>query len=369
MPEYPLRYLGGTIYKRGVQCYAAQVNHEGQRFRRQFSGTGALDQAKGWIESTCDQVEKERAPLSAYEINQARIALDMLPEGVDLVTAARHYLSTRAGNDPRPLAEAIEEYLDEKWRAGLRPATVAGYRQHLARLVADMPGAMTDTVTAEALRTWCNACGLQGRTRRNYRASLRAFWSWCIERGYAAENPAAGIDVHIVDETLAEIWPVETVEAFMAAVPADLAPPCALGFFAGIRTAEIGRLDWGSINSEHIHVGPQVAKKRRQRFVTIPSNLAAWLDAYRGTGPVWPASAMQLSRRIRGVLASSQELPDSWPTNVMRHSFASYHLALYQDAPRTALQLGHTRPDILFNHYRNLATEDQGMAFFDIRPR
>lgn len=49
----------------------------------------------------------------------------------------------------------------------------------------------------------------------------------------------------------------------------------------------------------------------------------------------------------------------------MRHSFASYHLAKFHDAPRTALELGQTGGlDILFRHYRSLVTEAQAEQYF-----
>jgi integrase len=52
----------------------------------------------------------------------------------------------------------------------------------------------------------------------------------------------------------------------------------------------------------------------------------------------------------------------------MRHSFATYHLAYFQDAGKTAHELGHHNPDMLFAHYRNLATEAQGREWFSIFP-
>ena len=53
----------------------------------------------------------------------------------------------------------------------------------------------------------------------------------------------------------------------------------------------------------------------------------------------------------------------------MRHSFATYHLALFQSADQTALQLGHSRStEMLFQNYRNLATESQGHAYFALTP-
>lgn len=44
-----------------------------------------------------------------------------------------------------------------------------------------------------------------------------------------------------------------------------------------------------------------------------------------------------------------------WPHDVMRHSHGSYHLAQYEDAEKTALQMGHTSTVILFNHYSWIA--------------
>jgi hypothetical protein len=49
----------------------------------------------------------------------------------------------------------------------------------------------------------------------------------------------------------------------------------------------------------------------------------------------------------------------------MRHCFGSYHLAK-QDISRTALELGHTRPDVLFNHYRNLVKPVDAKTYWNI---
>gem|GEM_PF-5348252 len=37
------------------------------------------------------------------------------------------------------------------------------------------------------------AQGSAGKTLANYAASLKAFCAWCIERGYLAEHPLAGL--------------------------------------------------------------------------------------------------------------------------------------------------------------------------------
>jgi hypothetical protein len=48
-----------------------------------------------------------------------------------------------------------------------------------------------------------------------------------------------------------------------------------------------------------------------------------------------------------------------WPTNALRHIFASYHLAKWQDAAALALQTGHTTTAMLFGHYREVVTPEE----------
>jgi integrase len=56
------------------------------------------------------------------------------------------------------------------------------------------------------------------------------------------------------------------------------------------------------------------------------------------------------------------------PHNALRHSFASYHLAMWQDASKTAFELGHARPDMLYRHYRNLVTKEAAEAYWALTP-
>jgi len=41
----------------------------------------------------------------------------------------------------------------------------------------------------------------------------------------------------------------------------------------------------------------------------------------------------------------------TWQNNVLRHSFASYHLAKHQNAPQLALEMGHSTPRMIFEIY------------------
>jgi co-chaperonin GroES (HSP10) len=51
----------------------------------------------------------------------------------------------------------------------------------------------------------------------------------------------------------------------------------------------------------------------------------------------------------------------------MRHSFGSYHYALYGDSVATSRELGHkTGDDILFSHYRALVSQEDAEEYFSI---
>ena len=54
--------------------------------------------------------------------------------------------------------------------------------------------------------------------------------------------------------------------------------------------------------------------------------------------------------------------------NVLRHSFASYKLAVKRDANALALEMGNS-PQILQRHYLELATPRQGKQWFGILPK
>ena len=147
--------------------------------------------------------------------------------------------------------------------------------------------------------------------------------------------------------------------------------PLALGFFAGIRTAEIRRLTWEKhIDQERglITVTEDVAKKRSVRNVQILHNLMQWLGAAPvKAGPVAPSSegtwrhGFDLVRMKAGIT--------SWPRNCMRHSYGSYHLEYFGDPVRTAMQMGHRDSgDLLFEHYRQLCDRQTALAYWRIIP-
>ena len=127
------------------------------------------------------------------------------------------------------------------------------------------------------------------------------------------------------------------------------------------------RLDGKDVNFEEraVVVGQQVAKKRSRRVVEMCEALYAWLI------PLKPLKgAIVDTREFRDNLEVLEEAAEieSWPHNGLRHSFGSYHLALYGDAVKTAQQMGHRSSDVVHNHYKALVLKTEAAKFWSLKP-
>jgi integrase len=146
----------------------------------------------------------------------------------------------------------------------------------------------------------------------------------------------------------------------------DLLALHAIGCFAGLRVAEIGKLDWRDVDLQHglITVGASISKTRSRRLVPILDNLKAWLQLIaKPAGPV----LVEPDTRYRHEAVRRRAGIVEWPQNCLRHSFVSYRLAATQNAPQTALESGHDQA-VLFKHYRELVRPKDAERFFSIRP-
>ena len=154
----------------------------------------------------------------------------------------------------------------------------------------------------------------------------------------------------------------------LSACSNTILPAVAIGLFAGLRASEIARLDWSSIDLDRrfIEVAAKKSKTAQRRLVTISENLHSWLAPFaQESGPVRPLLPTTYQWNFRKAAHAAGISP---PPNALRHSYASYHLAAYQDAAKTALQLGHTESRTLFQYYRELVKVEDAKAFWQTFP-
>ena len=167
-----------------------------------------------------------------------------------------------------------------------------------------------------------------------------------------------------VGDTDTEIFTTDQMVSLLSIATPNIIPLITLGAFAGLRPAEIGRLDWSAVdlNRKIIQLRAGQAKTASRRIVPVSDNLVEWLSPHVGKGKIVDSYRVEQERR-----AIAKLLDFKWPRNVLRHSFISYRIALVKSAGQVALEAGNSQ-EIIFKHYRELATEEQATAWFNIRP-
>jgi len=203
--------------------------------------------------------------------------------------------------------------------------------------------------------------------RNTYHLRLHTLLEYCRTRGWLALNPLKDVPkARVAQDKAIGILSVDQVARLLENASAATLPHWSFSIFCGLRAAELGRLEWKDVHwDEHLVEVPSAkSKTASRRFVALRPNALQWLEPYRDLkGPVCPPSLYQrlvADREAAGIT--------NWPANAARHSFASYHLAAFRDPRELALEMGHTRSEVTFRHYRELVKPAQAERFWKIVP-
>ena len=355
------------IKKRGKTWQVDYGRKNGSRVRQSFK-----TKAEAEADVTAKRIEQKNNSVALTGLPDGQRmdvlrAMKKLDGRGSLEQAVDFYLQHCAPAGARTIEECLTEYVEAKRRANRRPRTIVEAEGKLGLFVQGHEGAGVHELTTRDLVKWLDGCGFSNGTRDSYRRQLVGLFNFSVKHGYRASNPAAAIERSAKDEKLPEIHTSKQVESMLrtAADSEPLTVPYfALGYFAGLRPEnELAGLDWSDIDFESrlIRVRPETAKKRRMRYVDMSENLVKWLLPYRKkSGKIgYRRKRCYKVRKAAGV---------AWAHDVMRHTYGTMHLAHHNDIQKTALQMGHTRPDMLFNHYRNLVKPAEAAAFWGVEP-
>jgi integrase len=266
------------------------------------------------------------------------------------------------------VAQLSQEVLEAKRKDGLSTRYIKMLGFYLKRFAQDFGDKSIAAITVEDLDAWLRALHVAPKTRENYRRNIGVLFSHAVQRRMIESNPIKFTAKPKLVDKPPEIFSVSELTALLNAAAArepEVLPMLAIGAFAGLRDAEIRRLHWNEIDLARGFVEVTAAKSKtaRRRLVPIRPNLAEWLRPYAGmTGSVVPVMARSKLERVRKVAGVR------WPHNALRHSFASYRLAAIHDAPRVASELGHTNPQLLYAHYRELVLPEEAERYWKISP-
>lgn len=288
----------------------------------------------------------------------------------DAIKFALEHLRKQEKSEALPAA--IDELIQLRASAGRSARYQRDLRLRLDRFAAAFPKRTVASITAKELDGWL--AGLRDKdnpdrrvapgTRNTFRRDLRTLFSFCEKRGYCPGNEARKTERARDVDKPAQILTVDQAGALLRSCADDTLPVVAISLFAGLRAAEVEKLDWAEIDlkGKHIEVTAAKAKTARRRLVPISVNLLSWLRPLaRAGGPVAPVG---LRKRLDAAKARAGFA--TWPQNAMRHSYGSYRLAECQDAARVALEMGNSA-GMVFAHYRELVRPKEVKDFWNLK--
>ena len=286
------------------------------------------------------------------------------PLNARLLEAAKFYADhLQQIRTSQKVSVVVKELLNAKEHDNLRPRYLKDLRVRLNRFAERFGDRTISDISGGEINAWLR--GFNPFNRNTFRLRISTLFSYAIERKWSQSNPVEEVQKVKASAAIGILTPEQFATLLESATELTLAY-WLLGGFAGLRRAEIERLDWHDVHFEsgRIEVPALKAKTASRRLIQMQPNLAAWMEPYKGrVGRVSPPNLRKLLEEDRQKAGLK-----NWPPNALRHSFASYHLAAFDNAAKLALELGHTSEELIFRHYRELVRPEQAAKYWAIRP-
>lgn len=450
---YPFEVKKGSvsvkIYKtpsHGCGSFTLAYYQDGVRKRPTFP---SFDAAKAEADlvvrklasSDIDVLLLKSAERASYQ--RARDLLD--PLKVSLEVAAGQYAHAKASLGEIPLSAAVEFYLrkhpgridlklvknvvEELLAAKQADGCGVRYLKYLRYNLGKFEKCFTGNISAVAggeIDTWLRSSGLSPRTRNNIRTSLHMLFGFAESKRYVPKDHDELESVMRIKDREGDIevfTPAELIE-ILSCASEGMIPFLTLGAFAGIRHAEIQRLEWSNVRFDDaiIEIGASKAKTASRRLVPIVPNLRGWLMEHRQASGLVVSHrnaafelhmiAKQANQLRRATWATANGVKDeklkqaemeareeadkrmgkrklcsqkgdvppgaetagiegwepfAWKHNALRHSFISYRVAQIQNVAQVALEAGNS-PQMVFSNYRELVRAADAEKWFGITP-
>ena len=174
------------------------------------------------------------------------------------------------------------------------PAPLAISRSVCSSLRTTFPERRLSEITTAEIETCLAEKDWSARTRINYLTKISQLYNYALRHEWVSVNLATRIERPTAEDKEPGIFTINQAENLLKhAGEHGLLPYISIGLLAGLRSAELMRLDWLAVNLQEkaIVVGAAVAKKRSRRVVEVCDALEAWLQlCVQETGPIVPAA-------------------------------------------------------------------------------
>ena len=255
------------------------------------------------------------------------------------------------------VAKAIELFTQKHVMA---PQNANLCRFYLDKFTATYGKLPVDSITPEHLEAFWERPNWGNTTRAQAFRYLRMFLNFSERYDWIERNPARRVEPPKPDKAKKGVLSPGAMLSLLREAKACGGHPSAiagaflcLGGLAGLRTEEAFNFDPADWDGNVLHV---LDGKTGPRYVRP---FAGFAMLYNGT---------DLRGHCRRTFYKHLELicrnaGVTFHKNCLRHSFASYHLALHEDAPKTAFQLGHSSPVMVYRAYARAVRKEQAEAW------
>ena len=306
-----------------------------------------------------------------------------LPAGVTFTDMAQFYKQKHPSNMPRKtVPEVVAEFIADRKSASCSAVHVNDLEIRLGQFskAFELP---ISAVSAPLVQQWIYGLKNQktkqsvaARTKENMLRQIVSLFNFARRQKYVPAELAlelSEISTPKKQHAPIGIYTPDEMRAILAAADEAVIPALTIAAFAGLRLAEVSRLDWREVrlSEKLIVVSAENAKTAARRLVPISDNLAAWLTLHvKRAGALNPCEEQAenvgnaLGDRFERAAARAKV---SWKRNGFRHSYISYRVAVLKDVPAVALECGNS-PQVIFSNYRALATDPEAKDWFSILP-
>lgn len=293
--------------------------------------------------------------------------------------AGRYFMKAHAKELPRiEVSKAVEKCLTQARTDGKSKARMHQLEFYL-NAFSTANNVEVSQLTPGLMSRYLTAMDASDRTKKNARDVLGYFGRWLVMQGYLERGTdlLENVQTYGTRSAVIHIFSPEEINRLIEAAEDRLLPYLVIGAFAGLRGAEIQRLDWSEVDLQDgfIEVKAEKAKTDTRRLVPIKPNLAAWLkDCAKKSGPVCPFKnvvnqLMKLVATINKKLSkdATEKQRMKWKKNALRHSYISYRVAECADVARVADESGNS-PAIIKANYLKRVKPAQAAVWFGIMP-
>ena len=295
---------------------------------------------------------------------------------MEITEAVDYYIEHVLAYRDKPIVNAtIAEIVKVKESNGRRRDTIESFRIRAERFAETFGERKLATITPEEIRAWVSdkqahhGHALGPVSRVNYLVAVGNIFAYGVKHGYCDRNPVKLVDRPSRENGEIKFLKVEEVVSLLLhAQKYELVPYAALGVFVGPRPEkELGALDWSkiSLTERTIRIDASLAKTRMRRVIEMNDALVAYLTPYaKRRGPVVEMGSREFRTRWENC---RKDAGIQWHNDVMRHTYATYSLAAFNDIGKLSLQMGNS-PQVIHSAYKGLVSKADAERFWALRP-